>query len=109
MSQAATESQVPQQVEIQNFAGFARSLVGQKVAVICARYQYRGILSHVSYDCCIIADATCVEISGASGSERPETEDPIRGTVCIKHDAIEIMYQPHWCFAPLPSEDGYGA
>ena len=83
------------------------SYKGQKVAVLAARYQYRGVMSEVDDERITLADACAVEISGANNSERPTTEDPIDGSVHISMNAIEIVYQPHWVFAPLPSEKGY--
>lgn len=91
--------------EVKDFAECATKYVGQKVAVICARYQYRGILSAVLKDSLVISNATSVEVSGASNQEAPQTEDPINGTVVVKSDAVEILYQPHWVNAPLPGED----
>lgn len=87
--------------------------VGSKVAVLCARYQYRGFLSEIHEfpnggGYLVIADATSVEISGATNNPTPEREDPIGGSIQINVDAIELFYQPRWCSAPLPSEDGYG-
>jgi hypothetical protein len=86
------------------FSEVAEKFVGQKVAVMCARYQYRGVLSEVNDDCLILSNATSVEISGASQSEHPQTEDAIGGSVVIKSDAVEILYQPPWCNAKLPGE-----
>lgn len=80
------------------------SYKGQKVAVLAARYQYRGIVSEVSDDHVTLANATAVEISGPSSADRPNTEDPINGSVHISLNAIEICYQPNWVHAPLPGE-----
>jgi small nuclear ribonucleoprotein (snRNP)-like protein len=77
---------------------------GQKVAVICARYQYRGILSSVDEDHLVLANATAIETSGPCSAAAPQTEDNIGGAVVIKTDAIEILYQPNWVHAPLPGE-----
>lgn len=80
---------------------------GEKVAVICARYQYRGIVSEVLADGFILSQATAVETSGASSRQQPEREDPIGSSVVIMYDAIEIFYTPSWCKFPLPGDDGY--
>jgi len=85
-----------------NFSDLAKQYIGQQVAVLCARYQYRGELSQVLADCITLANSSCVEVSGACNLERPQTEDPIGGSVTIKTDAIEILYQPNWCNAALP-------
>lgn len=81
--------------------------VGQKVAILAARYQYRGQLAHVGEDFAVLANACAVESSGPTLSDRPNREDPIGGSVAIATQAIEIVYQPQWAMAPLPSEDGY--
>ena len=61
-------------------------------------------MSEVSENVISLANATAVEISGPSSGDTPNSEDPIGGTVHIAMDAIEIVYQPNWCFAPLPGE-----
>lgn len=79
-------------------------MVGQKVAVLCCRYQYRGVLSRVYEDGLALSNATSVEISGPSQSEEPDTEDNIASTIFISKNTVELIYQPRWVFAPLPSE-----
>jgi hypothetical protein len=83
---------------------YIQQFVGQKVAFLCCRYQYRGVLSQVLDDAVLLANATSVEVSGATASEAPQTEDAIGSTIMIKLDSIEIFYQPNWCYAPLPGE-----
>lgn len=80
------------------------SLVGQKCAVLAARYQYRGIMSQVTDTRITLANACAVEVSGTSNSAQPQTEDPIGTSIHISMSAIEIVYQPNWCFALLPGE-----
>jgi len=92
---------------VTDFPSAAEQYKGQKCAVLCARYQYRGVLVNVNPECMVLADATAVEVSGQTNSDQPQTEDAISGAVTIKNDAVEIIYQPQWCFAALPSEDGY--
>jgi hypothetical protein len=96
------EQKSPSEKKSNGFLSVAERYIGQNVACLCARYQYRGILSEVYADCIVIANASCVEVSGACNLERPQTEDAIGGSVVIKCDAIEILYQPNWCNAPLP-------
>ena len=93
--------------KVKNFAQAAQLMAGQKCAILCARYQYRGVLAGVAEDCLILANAMAVEVSGTTAQDRPQTEDAISGDVIIKCDAIEILYQPQWCFALLPHEEGY--
>ncbi len=75
--------------------------VGQPLAVLCARFNYRGILSTVGEDFLVLAQARAVESSGASSQERPSNEDPIGSSVVISLNAVELIYQPNWAFAPL--------
>lgn len=89
---------------MQHFCEIAQKFIGQKVAVLCSRYQYRGILSTVAEDCIVLANATAVETSGASLSKAPQVEDNIGGSIIVKNDAIELLYQPTWCAAKLPNE-----
>ena len=83
--------------------------LSQKVAILCARYNYRGVLSIVGPDYIVLSNACTVEISGESNSTTPRTEDPIGSSIIIMKDAIELVYQPNWSLAPLPGEDGYGS
>lgn len=83
----------------------ARLSLGEKVAVLCARYQYRGILAEVGEDYLNIAQAVAVEVSGRSMSRQATTEDVIGSTVTIMSAAIEIIYKPQWAEAPLPGEN----
>ncbi len=75
--------------------------IGQPLAVLCARFNYRGILSTVGEDFLVLAQARAVESSGASSQERPSNEDPIGSSVVISLNAVELIYQPNWCMAPL--------
>lgn len=75
--------------------------VGQPLAVLCARFNYRGILSVVGEDYLVLAQARAVESSGASSQERPSNEDPIGSSVVISLNAVELVYQPRWAFASL--------
>lgn len=84
--------------------GMMEKFVGEKVAVICSRFQYRGVLSEVGDDYVILAHATAVEDSGSASRDAPVTEDAISSSIFIHIDSIELFYQPNWCHAPLPSE-----
>jgi hypothetical protein len=84
-----------------NMAAIMQDYIGQPVAILCARFNYRGILSKVTDDCVVLAQARAVESSGASSSEKPNSEDPIGSSVMISLNAVELVYQPNWCFAPL--------
>jgi len=75
--------------------------VGQPLAVLCSRFNYRGLLSCVGEDFLVLAQARAVESSGASSAERPISEDAIGSSVIISLNSVELIYQPNWCFAPL--------
>jgi hypothetical protein len=75
--------------------------VGQPIAILCARFNYRGILSHVAQDHVILAQARAVESSGASSQERPSNEDSIGSSVIISLNAVELVYWPNWAYANL--------
>jgi hypothetical protein len=78
-----------------------QQFVGQQLAVLCARFNYRGILSFVGEDHLVLAHARAVESSGASSQERPSNEDPIGSSAIISINAIELVYFPNWAYAPL--------
>jgi len=106
--QAVAEAPVETPIDVSTlncFEEYATQFVGQKVAILCARYQYRGKVTKVMSDSILLANARSVEISGPSNSDNPEREDDIGGTVCIKADAIELFYQPQWVHANLSDED----
>ena len=84
----------------------APQYIGQKVAVMAARYQYRGVLSEVGEDYIVLSNACSVETSGRSSADRVEVEDAIGGSITIMNGAIELLYQPNWSKAPLPGETG---
>lgn len=84
-----------------NMACILQDYIGQPLAILCARFNYRGILSKVTDDCLVLAQARAVESSGASNSEKPNSEDPIGSSIIISLNAIELVYQPAWCFSSL--------
>jgi hypothetical protein len=85
----------------QELSEILEAYIGQPLAILCARFNYRGILSKVGDNFVVLAQARAVESSGASSQERPSNEDPIGSSVIISINAIELIYQPNWCFAPL--------
>ena len=101
---AAERREVDRNVELVDFLEEFR---GQKIAFLCARYQYRGELSYIGKDFVVLANATSVEISGASANELPQTEDPLQSSIMVKLDAVELISQPNWVHAPLPNEENY--
>ena len=86
-----------------NMAQLLQEYLGQPIAILCARFNYRGILSKITDDCVVLAQARAVESSGASNNERPNSEDPIGSSVVISLNAVELIYQPNWCRFDLDS------
>lgn len=91
----------PEKSTGENMASVLMVYIGQPVAILCARFSYRGILSKITDDSIILAQARAVESSGASSSDRPNAEDPIGSSVIISLNAVELVFQPNWVFAPL--------
>lgn len=86
-----------------NMATILNDYIGQPIAILCARFNYRGVLSKVTDDCVVLAQARAVESSGASNSDRPNSEDPIGSSVVISLNAVELVYQPQWAYHDLDS------
>jgi hypothetical protein len=81
--------------------------VGSSLAILCARYQYRGKVSSVGKGFIVLSDACCVEQSGACNLPKPVREDPIVGSLTISLAAIEIAHQPNWVDAEIiPTREG---
>ena len=90
--------------------GRIRKWLGQKVAVLCNRYQYRGILIDAEESHVTLANGTSVEVSGTANNDCPTVEDPVANTdLIIPMGMIELIYQPQWSQAPLPGEKDYKA
>lgn len=78
-----------------------QAYVGERVAIICARFNYMGTVSSVGSDHVILANAYAVEESGPSSGERAITTDCVTSSVVISLGAVEIVFQPRWCFADM--------
>ena len=74
---------------------------GDKVAVICNRYRYRGEIKRVTDDCIVLEKATAVEVTH---NAKIITEDWIGSDVFIPRATIEMICRPKWCEAPLEPE-----
>lgn len=78
---------------------------GQPVAILCARYWYRGVLKELGADYVLLKYPRAVEVTGSAQSERPEREDPIPSDLMIRIDFMEIVCQPTWVTHDLSEED----
>ena len=77
---------------------------GQPVAVICTRYVYRGLVSGIGSDHFVLEKAWAVSATGKCQSEKAGDEEPIGSSIAISYNALEIVFQPDWAFAPLEVE-----
>jgi hypothetical protein len=70
--------------------------MGLPVAVLCARYWYRGIVKRADGDKVTLINARAVEVAGPATGERPVTENPIPSDLHLCSGAIEAVCQPLW-------------
>lgn len=82
-----------------------RDKIGQKVAIVCPRFVYWGILSKVYIDGFELDKAVLVEDTGRSTNGQPQCIDPINSTIFIPIVNVELVFQPTWSQGPLPSEN----
>lgn len=78
-----------------------KEYLGKPVAILCGRFNYRGIMKIVNEDSVVLTKARAISVSGACSKEEPESEEEILSPVIIMKNSIELVYQPRWCFAPL--------
>lgn len=87
-----------------------KEFVGQKIAIICARYHYWGIVSDVlsgDYPAIKLANPVSVTRSDSSVAQVPEEKHPLASSITVLISAIEMIHQPVWSQGPLPGEDGW--
>jgi hypothetical protein len=78
---------------------------GNRVAILCNRYWYRGIVKKVANDCIVLEKGIAVEIAGRPEDAKSQVEDWIGSDVFIPRTTIEMICHPKWCEAPLePNE-----
>lgn len=95
--------------KLRSFAEKMSEYEGQKILICAARFHYRGRVAEVLEDSIVLADACVIEMVGEAKNARPNQEDALLGDLCLKFDAIEVVYQAPCSQAPLPSEDDYQA
>ncbi len=79
----------------------AENYTGQPLAILCARYWYRGIVAEAGTDYVILSHVRAVEVTGPAAEPRPQTEDPIPSDMVIAVGAIEQFCQPYWVWHEL--------
>ena len=75
-----------------------KSYEGQPVAILCARYWYRGILKEIGEDHVLLTNPRAVEVTGSAQQDHPEREDIIPSDLMIRIDFMEIVCQPAWVY-----------
>jgi hypothetical protein len=78
------------------------SYIGLPLAILCARYWYRGIVSEVGRDYITLSHVRAVEVTGPASSPTPTTEDPVPSDLTISTGAIEQFCQPLWVWHEMP-------
>jgi hypothetical protein len=76
--------------------------VGQPLAVLCARYWYRGMVDEVGKDFITLSHVRAVEVTGPAASQTTQTEDQVPSDLTISLGAVEQFCQPFWCWANMP-------
>ena len=79
----------------------AEHYLGQPLAILCARYWYRGIVSEVGRDYVTLSEVRAVEVTGPAANATPQTEDPVPSDMTISTGAIEQFCQPLWVWHGL--------
>ena len=88
--------------EFTGIAGEIEQYVGEPLAILCARYWYRGMVRKVGQDFVKLSDVRAVEVTGAATSLVPQTEDPVPSDMTISVGAIEQVCQPAWVWHEMP-------
>lgn len=66
------------------------------LAILCARYWYRGVVVKAGKDFITLSQVRAVEVTGPAASAQPQTEDPVPSDMTISTGAIEQFCQPLW-------------
>ena len=74
------------------------------VAILCARYWYRGMLRVVGSDYIALSNVRAVEVTGPAATATPQTEDPVPSDMYISLNAVEQICQPFWAWPNMPIE-----
>lgn len=74
----------------------------QPLAILCARYWYRGIVVEAGKDYITLSHVRAVEVTGPAASAQPQTEDPVPSDMTISTGAIEQFCQPLWVWHEMP-------
>jgi hypothetical protein len=71
---------------------------GEAVAILCARYWWRGIVAEVGDDGLILGGSILVYETGKMDGNQPKSEEACGADTFISYDAIELIGQFPWSF-----------
>lgn len=80
----------------------AEQYLNAPLAILCARYWYRGIVVAAGKDYVTLSHVRAVEVTGPAASAQPQTEDPVPSDMTISTGAIEQFCQPLWVWHEMP-------
>lgn len=80
------------------FQNHLESLEGQPIAILAARYWYRGILRQADESGILLSNPRAVEVTGSATASQPQNEDVIPSDLFIRTGFIECVCQPSWVF-----------
>jgi len=82
----------------------AEKYSNKPLAILCARYWYRGMVHEVGQNYIWLTNVRAVEVTGAAATAQPQTEDPVPSDMIISADAIEQVCQPTWVWHEMPGK-----
>ncbi len=85
-----------------NLTESMKTYLHKPIAVLCARYWYRGILAKINDDSIVLAYPRAVEVSGPATGNQPVSEDNIPSDVILTLGSIEMVAQPNWVWQGMP-------
>jgi len=95
----------------QTLAEVLEAFKGERAAILCARYHYRGVVEGVEERTdpttgltireVVLSNPRSVEVAEPGDKDSPGTEDEVGSSISINLDAVEMVHQPNWLDAPL--------
>ena len=80
---------------------YFEKIKGEAVAILCARYWWRGVVAEVGDDGLLLADCILVYETGNMSGDKAKSEEACGTDTFISFDAIELMGQFPWAFQGL--------
>lgn len=80
------------------------TFMNKPLAILCARYWYRGIVVDVGTDYATLGCVRAVEVTGPAATATPQTEDTVPSEMTISLQAVEQICQPLWVWHEMPAQ-----